>query len=165
MSTDTFDPTQPLVMAKFGTLNGYDLHAGDRIVIVDEESDQRGEILEAVAERLWRSKRVIYRNQARPTPVESVADAAERLTELEPLRGNWFMVRAPWIRPTKVQGREAADALRAEVVQHGIDTGVEPLPADIDPEPEGDAQPTAVVTDNLTGGEPGTGTGGGTSEG
>jgi allophanate hydrolase subunit 2 len=145
MSTDTFDPTKPLVMAKFGTLNGHDLHGGARVTIVEEESAEPGEITEEVAERLWNARRLSYREDARPTPVETVAEAAERLTEVDELKGSWFMVRAPWIRATKVQGREAAEQLRAEVVQHGIDTGVEPLPPEDEPTIETPAQITAEV--------------------
>jgi hypothetical protein len=147
MSTDTFDPTKPLVMAKFGTLNSHDLHGGAPVTIVEEESDEPGEITEEVAERLWNAGRLTYRENARPTPVETVAEAAERLTEVEPLKGSWFMIRAPWIRPIKVQGREAADAARAEVVRHGIDGGVEPLPPEDEPTVEAPAQ----ITDEVPG--------------
>lgn len=150
MSDSKFDPTKPLVMAKFGTLNGHDLNGGARVVIVEGEPVAPGEVTEAVAGRLWSAQRLIYRDQARPTPVESVAEAAERLTEVDDLGNNWFMVRAPWITPAKAHGRAALQDLRAEVVAHGIEFGVEPLPVG-EPVVEAPAQPTAVVPDDATG--------------
>lgn len=120
-TTDTFDKAKPLVMSRFGTLRGHALNAGAPITIVDDPSG-RGEVTEAEAELLWNGGRLVYAGEARPTPVESPEDAAERLTVMEPLEPGLFLIRAPWLgEGERVQGREAADKRRAEVVQAGID--------------------------------------------
>ena len=120
-TTDTFDKSKPLVMARFGTLRGHALNAGAPLTIVDDPEGP-GEVTEDEAELLWGGNRITYADEARPTPVESPEDAAERLTVMEPLEPGLFLIRAPWLgEGERVQGREAADKRRAEVVQAGID--------------------------------------------
>jgi hypothetical protein len=120
-TTDTFDKAKPLVMARFGTLRGHALNAGAPVTIA-AKPEGRGEVTEAEAELLWNGGRLVYAAEARPTPVESAEDAADRLTVMEPLEPGLFLIRAPWLgEGERVQGREAADKRRAEIVQAGID--------------------------------------------
>jgi len=132
-----FDPTKPLVMARFNTVGGFALAAGDPITIV-EEPKNRGEVTAETAERLFGST-FVYADQARPTPVESPQDAARRLIEVDDLGGGWFLIRAPWLgEGEKHQGREATDARVAELIEAG-------QPADFDP--------ATVAAANTTGGD------------
>lgn len=121
----TFDPAKPLVMGRFNTVGGFALASGDPITIVPEgqEPKERGEVTLDTAARLFGSGTFVYAEDARPTPVETPQQAAERLVEVDELDGGWYLIRAPWLgEGEKVQGREAADARRAELVAAGQPT-------------------------------------------
>lgn len=119
--SSTFDPTKPLVMARFNTVGGFALAAGDPLTIVDEPKE-RGEITLDTATRLFGTT-FVYADQARPTPVETPQQAAKRLIEVDDLEGGWHLIRAPWLgEGEKVQGREAADKRVAELIEAGQPT-------------------------------------------
>jgi hypothetical protein len=135
----TFDPTKPIVMARFQTVGGHAMGAGDPLKIVDEPKDA-GEVDLDTATRLWSTGTFVYADQARPTPVESPQDAARRQVEMEPLDNGYYLIRAPWLAEAeKVHGLAAAEARRDELIAAG-----EPLP-------EGaPAAPVAIATSGET---------------
>lgn len=128
LDISTFDPTRPLAMGRFNTVNGFALAIGESIRIVDDskEPKERGEVTADVATRLWSGGTFVYADEARPTPVETPQQAAERLVEIDDLGGGWYLIRAPWLgEGEKVQGKEAADTRRAELVAAGQPTDTE----------------------------------------
>lgn len=74
----TFDPRRPIVMATFKTVLGHNLPAGTPLTIV-EEPTAKGEVDEAMARRLFASRNAVYREDARPTPVETPEAEKARL--------------------------------------------------------------------------------------
>lgn len=74
----TFDPRRPIVMATFKTVLGHNLPVGTPLTIV-EEPTASGEIDEAMARRLFASGNAVYREDARPTPVETPEAEKARL--------------------------------------------------------------------------------------
>jgi hypothetical protein len=74
-----FDAATPLVMAKFKTVHGFNLQRGARLHIVKEPSVS-GEVTEAMARRLFKSKIAVPADAFRPTPVETKEQEAARLT-------------------------------------------------------------------------------------
>lgn len=124
-----FDRTRPLVMARFAQLLEHEMSAGDPLTIVDEPSG-KGEVTDDIALRLWLSRVAVYADQANPTPIETPQQEAERVVVMEELGGGWYLIRAPWLgEGVKVQGKDAADKLRAAFVAKGDTKGVtiEPL--------------------------------------
>ena len=116
-----FDASKPLVMARFGTLNGHDLTLGSPITVTEEDSEAAGNASPDLARTLWASGTFDYAENARPTPVESPEDAAERATEVDDLDNGWFLLRAPWLgEGERVHGKDALAKRRAEVVAAGV---------------------------------------------
>lgn len=71
-----FDPARALTMASAKTVFGHSLKNGDPLVVTDSPS-LRGEINQAMAQRLWASGLAVYTDDHRPTPVAPAAvDAA-----------------------------------------------------------------------------------------
>lgn len=72
-----FDPTRPLIMAKFKTVDGFGVTPGTPLVIV---ADPRatGEVTEAMAKRLHAKGTAVYADDFRPTPVETEDQARAR---------------------------------------------------------------------------------------
>lgn len=115
----TFDPTRRLVMASFKTVLGHDLPAGTPLVLKDKP-EAFAEVDEPVARRLWDAKLAVYMEDARPTPVETPRQEAERLVGREFLGGGWWAITAPWLdEPIKVQGADAAQEEYDRVVSEG----------------------------------------------
>jgi hypothetical protein len=74
----TYDPKRRLVMARFKTVLGHSLPAGTALAVVDEPS-ARGEVDQAMAQRLFNAKLAIYEDDHRPTPVETPEAEKARL--------------------------------------------------------------------------------------
>lgn len=72
-----FDPTRPLTMAKFKTVDGFGVPVGTPLVIVDEPR-ALGEVTEASARRLHAKGNAVYADDFRPTPVETEEQAKAR---------------------------------------------------------------------------------------
>jgi hypothetical protein len=116
-----FDPTRPLAIARHGTLNGHVLHAAAPVKVVDEPAAP-GDLLHDDAARLWAAGRIVYAEDARPTPVEKPEQAARRLTVVEPLGDDKHLIRAPWLREGEiVTGTEATALRRDAVIAQGIE--------------------------------------------
>jgi hypothetical protein len=118
-----FDPTRTLVMTAFGSLREHNVHGGAPITIVPSVTDDApaGHVSAEEAEALWSTGKIIYSEDARPTPVETPEQEANRLTDIEQLDGGWWMIRAPWLEEAiKVQGETAAFARRDEVIADRI---------------------------------------------
>lgn len=73
-----FDAATPLVMATFKTVHGFNLNRGTRLHIVDEPS-VAGEVTEAMARRLFKSRIAVPADAFRPTPVETSEQEAARI--------------------------------------------------------------------------------------
>lgn len=133
-----FDPSKSLVMGRFNTVGGHALAAGSALTIV-EEPKERGEVTLETATRLWASGTFVYADKAHPTPVESPQDAARRLVAMEETGNGWYLIRAPWLgEGEKVQGREAAEARKAELIEAGQPDDYDPNAAATDAGDEGD---------------------------
>lgn len=65
-----FDPAKPLTMTGFKTVDGFNLTAGTRLVIVAEPK-VLGEVTESMARRLHAKGNAVYEEDFRPTPVET----------------------------------------------------------------------------------------------
>ncbi len=119
MKTD-LDPTRKLAAAKFGTLNKHFMHPAEAITIVDEPK-AKGEITAAMAEQLWAGGKIVYAEDALPTPVEKPEQSAERLVEMEVLADGRFMIRAPWLAEAVFETDEQKAAQRRdEAVAEGV---------------------------------------------
>ena len=117
----TFDRTRPLAMGKFATIHGHDLNVGAPVKIVDGEPENPGDLTLDEATHLWAGGRIVYSEMARPTAVETPEQAAERLTDMEPLGDGKFLIRAPWLTESlTITGEEAAQTRRGEVVEEGV---------------------------------------------
>lgn len=143
----SFDPTKPLVVSAFAQVHEHDLTVGTEVKIVEEQSDPPapGEVTLDEAIHLWRADKIDYTENARPTPVASPEDEAERLTEIERLSKNKFLIRAPWLAEGEtITGREEAAKRYAEVVQQGIDdpTPVAPMGVTVEAETEDEVDDT-----------------------
>ena len=73
-----FNAATPLVMATFKTVHGFRLNRGARLHIVDEPS-VAGEVTEAMARRLFKSRIAVPADAFRPTPVETPEQEAARI--------------------------------------------------------------------------------------
>jgi hypothetical protein len=115
-----FDPTKNYAAAAFMTLGGHQLGLGAPITITDEPSAP-GEVTAANAAILFSGRKIVAADQVRPTPVESPLDAARRLTEVEPLDDDKFLIRAPWLAEAlTVEGADQAALTLADVRAEGI---------------------------------------------
>lgn len=119
-----FDKTRPLVMARFNSLYEHEMEAGDRLTIVEERGDAKGEVTLDIAIRLWLSGQANYESDWSPTPIETPEQEAERVVEIEPLPGGFYLIRAPWQEAEKIRGKANAEARRAEIVERGDTKGV-----------------------------------------
>lgn len=116
-----FDPTRSLAFARHGTLHGHTLHAAAPVRIVDEPS-LSGELTHDDAVRLWSAGRIVYSEDARPTPVEKPEQAARRLTTIEPIGDDKHLIRAPWLSEgITVTGADKAMLRRDAVIAEGIE--------------------------------------------
>lgn len=80
-----FDPTRPLIMAAFKTVDGFNVPQGTPLSIVETPA-KTGEVTEAMARLLWNRKIAVYDEDYRPTPVETeeqtrAREAAEALND------------------------------------------------------------------------------------
>lgn len=117
-----FDPTISYVTAAGGLFAGHTLTARYPVTIVDEPA-RPAELTTEQAQHLVKAGKLIPASSARPTPVERPEDAVERLADLEPMEGDKFLIRAPWLPDGSetVTGEEQARARLAEVKQLGLD--------------------------------------------
>lgn len=117
----TFDRTRPLAMGKFATIHGHDLNVGAPVKIVEGEPEKAGDLTLDEATHLWAAGRVVYSEMARPTAVETPEQAAARLTDMEPLGDDKFLIRAPWLTESlTITGAEAAHSRRDDVIAEGV---------------------------------------------
>jgi hypothetical protein len=72
-----FDPTRPLTMAKFKTVDGFPVTPGTPLFIVETPS-KSGEVTELMARRLHAKGNAVYADDFRPTPVETEEQARAR---------------------------------------------------------------------------------------
>lgn len=120
-----FKNDEPLVSARYQTVNGDELAPGDAI---SEELDR------GLRMKLWLSRRAVYETDFRPTPVAPdapVEDATDQDWQVlahgvEAIPGDAenFFIKAEWLDESEtVRGEEAAkarvEALRAEAIAKG----------------------------------------------
>jgi hypothetical protein len=121
-----FDPTKPLSAARF--FEAYDLtfQPGDDVPAAALGADRGEKELDfETALRLWLVGYLVYKKDATPTPAETAAEAAERLVKMEDVGGGWWLITTPWGNEgEKVQGKDAAEARRQEIVVKGDTKGV-----------------------------------------
>lgn len=116
-----FDPTRQLAMTRGARLNGHDLGRLAPVRVVEEPTDRPGEIDEPLGRRLWASGALDYADEIVATEVEDPRTGVAALVEIDEVGGGWFYVRAPWLtEAVKVQGREAADKERADLIEQGL---------------------------------------------
>lgn len=72
-----FDPTHPLIMSQFKTVDGFGVPAGTPLVIVDTPR-ATGEVTEGTARLLFNKKIAVLADDFRPTPVETEEQARAR---------------------------------------------------------------------------------------
>jgi hypothetical protein len=130
LDPQSFDPAKPLAMGRFNTVGGHALAIGDPITIVPEgqEPEAPGEVTVEAATRLWAGGTFVYAEHAHPTPVESLQDAAARLLAVDDLGGGRYLIRLPWLPngSETVEGKEALDARKAELIEAGQPTDFDP---------------------------------------
>ncbi len=117
----TFKKDEPLVMARFAPLFGKPMHPGDPIDVGTNE----GQVPVDTAIRLWITGFAVYAKNYTRTPVIDPAEENPTLVVLEDLGGGWYLITAPWMpEGEKVQGKDAAEARRQEIVDKGDTKGV-----------------------------------------
>jgi hypothetical protein len=121
LDPEDFDKERPLVLARAGQVNGHQLEQGEALSVVDDESEQRGELTAEQAARLWSGGRVVYADRALPTPVESPEAYAERTTEVDDLGKGKFLIRAPWLSEAVTVSADSVAERRAEIVSGGVE--------------------------------------------
>lgn len=142
LDPNDLDTSLPLVMASSRTLRGFLMGLHDRVFIV-AKPDERGEIDEETARRLWGRGVIMYERDILPTPVETPQQAAARLVVVDDLgdaAGGDFMVLAPWQAAETFPDRASAEKRRDELVAAGVPTDAG---TPVDPGNETPAQPPA----------------------
>jgi len=121
-----FDPTRKLVAARFFPAHEIEFQPGDPVKTTELGKDREDGTLEQdTALRLWLVGYIVYADDYRPTPFETPQSEAERLVQMEDVGGGWYLITTPWgPEGEKVQGKEAAEARRAEIVAKGDTKGV-----------------------------------------
>jgi hypothetical protein len=117
----TFDPKRRLVLTSDQLVNGHELSQGRQIAIVDDESDQPGELTEDQAGLLYQQGTLIHSDRAVATPVETPEQYAGRATEVEELDNGNFLIRAPWLGEGEIVPASKLDARRQEIVDQGAE--------------------------------------------
>lgn len=118
----TFDSSKPLVMARGAQVNGHPLVKGTPVAIVSDESDRKAELTEEQARILWAGGTLTYFESALPTPVETPRSAAERLTVMEALGDDKFLIRSPVLTEGEtVSGADAARKRRSALVDQAVE--------------------------------------------
>lgn len=116
-----FDNEKPLVSARYQTVNGIELAPGDEIA---------ADLDRGMRMKLWLSRRALYADAFRPTPVAEAASEDEategegdwmvrahgvEITAPEAEGGN-YLIKADWLDEAEaVRGEEAAKARAAEL--------------------------------------------------
>ena len=117
----SFDPTRPLAMTRGALLNGHSLGRLAPVRVVEEPTDEPGEITDELARRLWSAGTLDYADEIVATPVEDPETGIANLIATDELGGGWFQLRAPWRdEPVKVQGEANLPDARAELVKEGL---------------------------------------------
>src|SRR4051812_20767797 len=109
------------VIVTGGLYGGHTLVASHAVSIVDEPA-RPGEFTEEQAQHLLDAGKIQLASDLRPTPVERPEDAVVRLSDLEPMGDDKFLLRAPWLPEAEtITGEEAARARLAEVQALGLE--------------------------------------------
>jgi hypothetical protein len=121
-----FDPSKELVAARFFPAHEMNYGPGDTVKLTKLGDDREDGTLDTdTALRLWMVGYLVYADTYRPTPTETPQDEAERLVKMDDMGGGWFLLTTPWgPEGEKVQGKEAAEARRAELIAKGDTKGV-----------------------------------------
>lgn len=121
-----FDPSQELVASRFFPAHEIEFQPGDPVKITELGQDrEEGTLEHETALRLWLVGYLVYAKDYRPTPAETPQEEAARVVTMEDVGGGWYLLTTPWGgEGEKVQGKEAAEARRAELIAKGDTKGV-----------------------------------------
>ncbi len=122
MEKPVLDPSSNYVVVTGARYAGHDLPANHAAKFV-EEPTAPGEFTIEQAQQLLDAGKLQLASDVRPTPVEKPEDEVERLTEMEAMGEDKFLIRAPWLGEGEVvAGADEAKARYAEVRDAGLET-------------------------------------------
>jgi hypothetical protein len=121
-----FDSSRPLVATRFFPAHDMDFQPGQAVNLTPLGDERQDGTLETdTALRLWLVGYIDYESNYLPTPAETAEEEAARVVVLEELGGGWYLITTPWgPEGERIQGKDAAEKRRAELIAKGNTKGV-----------------------------------------